>query len=189
MLDMIRSTAEVICREKEILTTDRKNFEIQVRALCHYLLCVRKCCLPSLAENRNWVHKDDDNFDFERHLLAPAALMNCVPLVKRLLDKGFDPTETGWLWSSALAAAAFQQNHEILELFISPEVPGKLAGKKFRAFSGANRWGIGMSDLNLGTFEVILDPKWGYVSPSSLWLFKGLRMSLRNGNIVLWTEL
>lgn len=103
-----------------------------------------------------------------KHLLAAAAHANNLPLVAQLLAEGYSAVEPSSMFGSPIEAAAHKGNNQILELFLSRGAEGRVAALR-GAFDGGR----------LDTLNLVLDARWGHISPTHITYSKALKEGLR----------
>jgi len=160
---IIYRCVELICHESGL--PGEEALHPAIEALCGWvckeynLYWPKRGCAPHFGCAID--QKSDDRKKFDTHLLVAASYMNCVPLVKQVLSKGYDPTVSSWVFGRSLRAAAIKGNNEILELLLSGDIPGTLYEKKRWAISGAADGG------HLDTLDLTLEERWGVIPLSS----------------------
>ncbi|KAH7312849.1 ankyrin repeat-containing domain protein [Rhexocercosporidium sp. MPI-PUGE-AT-0058] len=87
-------------------------------------------------------------------LLAAAAYLNCIPVTKRLVDMGICSWHNAVLLGEPSVAAALQGNNEILKVFLKNETDIRAPVKRSALFAA-------ITNGNIGTLDLILDPQWG----------------------------
>ncbi|CAH0056977.1 unnamed protein product [Clonostachys solani] len=98
----VRHIAEAICRETEADLHDT------ISSVCWLGL--------GIALGRLWMQRKPEGSP-DLSLLSAAAFVGSVPLVKRLLENGNDPTQTDGIFPSAIEAATLAGHGHILQLF------------------------------------------------------------------------
>jgi ankyrin repeat protein len=158
-LGIIRRTAELICEENGITSDGRAVWD------CMEKLCLLAYRLPHCDwddEAKAQEISDETGDCFRHHLLAAAAYLNCVPLVRRLHQDELDPLQWNGFFKFPMAAAASQENNEIVAILLDANRRHSTdAFQRVRAVAIQHAIDHG----HLSTFKLAIDPRWGEPFP------------------------
>ena len=122
----------------------------------------------------NNIFEVDYESKWVKHLLAAAAYRNDKATVQRLLAEGCDATEGSGVFGISTRAAALQGNNEVLEILLSwTSRSERFLRARCAALRGATQGG------HLDTLNLVLDPRWGVISPSESLYTEALKYGLR----------